>query len=468
MNADLAALLYLVSGVLFILALRGLSSPATSRQGNNFGMIGMAIAIATTLWLVSPDTTTLMIIVGAFVIGGGIGAVVARSIKMTAMPQLVAAFHSLVGLAAVAVAAAAFYAPESFHIATADGGIKMSSLIELALGTAIGAVTFTGSVIAFAKLNGNMSGAPIMLPARHLINIAIAVAIVALVVMTIQDGGRTAWHFWAIAGLSLLIGVLLIIPIGGADMPVVVSMLNSYSGWAAAALGFTLENVALIITGALVGSSGAILSYIMCKAMNRSFISVILGGFGAADGATAAATGVQRSFKAGSADDAAFIMKNASKVIIVPGYGMASAQAQHSVREMADMLKKEGVDVKYAIHPVAGRMPGHMNVLLAEANVPYDEVFELEDINNEFSQCDVAYVIGANDVTNPLAKTDPQSPIFGMPILDVEKAKTVLFVKRSMGGVGYAGVDNELFYRDNTMMLLGDAKKMTDEIVKGL
>jgi NAD(P) transhydrogenase subunit beta len=468
MNADLAALLYLVSGVLFILALRGLSSPATSRQGNNFGMIGMAIAIATTLWLVSPDTTTLMIIVGAFVIGGGIGAVVARSIKMTAMPQLVAAFHSLVGLAAVAVAAAAFYAPESFHIATADGGIKMSSLIELSLGTAIGAVTFTGSVIAFAKLNGNMSGAPIMLPARHLINIAIAVGIVALVVMTIQDGGRTEWHFWAIAGLSLLIGVLLIIPIGGADMPVVVSMLNSYSGWAAAALGFTLENVALIITGALVGSSGAILSYIMCKAMNRSFISVILGGFGAADGATAAATGVQRSFKAGSADDAAFIMKNASKVIIVPGYGMASAQAQHSVREMADMLKKEGVDVKYAIHPVAGRMPGHMNVLLAEANVPYDEVFELEDINNEFSQCDVAYVIGANDVTNPLAKTDPQSPIFGMPILDVEKAKTVLFVKRSMGGVGYAGVDNELFYRDNTMMLLGDAKKMTDEIVKGL
>ena len=468
MNADLAALLYLVSGVLFILALRGLSSPETSRQGNNFGMIGMAIAIVTTLWLVTPDTTTWMIIVGALVIGGGVGAMIARSIKMTAMPQLVAAFHSLVGLAAVAVAAAAFYAPESFHIATADGGIKMSSLIELALGTAIGAVTFTGSVIAFAKLNGNMSGAPIMLPARHLINIAIAVGIVALVVMTIQDGGRTEWHFWAICALSLLIGVLLIIPIGGADMPVVVSMLNSYSGWAAAALGFTLENVALIITGALVGSSGAILSYIMCKAMNRSFISVILGGFGAADGATAAASGVQRSYKAGSADDAAFIMKNASKVIIVPGYGMASAQAQHSVREMADMLKKEGVDVKYAIHPVAGRMPGHMNVLLAEANVPYDEVFELEDINNEFSTADVAYVIGANDVTNPLAKTDPQSPIFGMPILDVEKAKTVLFVKRSMGGVGYAGVDNELFYRDNTMMLLGDAKKMTDEIVKGL
>jgi NAD(P) transhydrogenase subunit beta len=474
MNADLAALLYLVSGVLFILALRGLSSPETSRQGNIFGMTGMAIAIGTTLWLVAPDGTTWAVIAVAIAIGGGIGATVARSIKMTAMPQLVAAFHSLVGLAAVAVAAAAFYAPESFDIALplgiagAERGIKMQSLIELSLGTAIGAVTFTGSVIAFAKLNGNMSGAPIILPARHLLNIAIGLAIVVLIVMMINDAGRTEWHFWAIAGLSLVVGVTLIIPIGGADMPVVVSMLNSYSGWAAAALGFTLENVALIITGALVGSSGAILSYIMCKAMNRSFISVILGGFGAADGATAASGGVQRAYKAGSADDAAFIMKNASKVIIVPGYGMASAQAQHSVREMADMLKKEGVEVRYAIHPVAGRMPGHMNVLLAEANVPYDEVFELEDINNEFSTADVAYVIGANDVTNPIAKTDPKSPIFGMPILDVEKAKTVLFVKRSMGGVGYAGVDNELFYRDNTMMLLGDAKKMTDEIVKGL
>ncbi len=474
MNADLAALLYLVAGVLFILALRGLSSPETSRRGNIFGMIGMAIAIGTTLWLVTPDTTTWIIIAAAIAIGGGIGAMIARSIQMTAMPQLVAAFHSLVGLAAVAVAAAAFYAPENFDIALplgiagAERGIKMQSLIELSLGTAIGAITFTGSVIAFAKLNGNMSGAPIILPGRHLINIAIALGIVALIVMTINDAGRTEWHFWAIAGLSLLIGVLLIIPIGGADMPVVVSMLNSYSGWAAAALGFTLENIALIITGALVGSSGAILSYIMCKGMNRSFISVILGGFGTGDGAAAGAGKTEtRPVKQGSADDAAFIMKNAGKVIIVPGYGMAVAQAQHSVREMADMLKKEGVEVKYAIHPVAGRMPGHMNVLLAEANVPYDEVFELEDINNEFSQADVAYVIGANDVTNPVAKTDPQSPIYGMPILDVEKAKTVLFVKRGMGS-GYAGVENELFFRDNTMMLFGDAKKMTDEIVKGL
>ncbi|HRK63885.1 MAG TPA: NAD(P)(+) transhydrogenase (Re/Si-specific) subunit beta [Terricaulis sp.] len=467
MNADLAALLYLVSGVLFILALRGLSSPETSRQGNTFGMIGMALAIGTTLFLVELDQTTLLIIGAGVAIGGGVGAVIARQIKMTAMPQLVAAFHSLVGLAAVAVACAAFYAPDSFGIAE-GGHIHLQSLIELSLGAAIGAITFTGSVIAFAKLNGNMSGAPIILPARHLLNIAIALGIVALIVMMIQSGGTVQWHFWALVALSLVVGITLIIPIGGADMPVVVSMLNSYSGWAAAALGFTLENIALIITGALVGSSGAILSYIMCKAMNRSFVSVILGGFGAADGASAAGAAVQRAYKAGSADDAAFIMRNASKVIIVPGYGMASAQAQHSVREMADTLKKEGVEVRYAIHPVAGRMPGHMNVLLAEANVPYDEVFELEDINNEFSTADVAYVIGANDVTNPLAKTDPQSPIFGMPILDVEKAKTVLFVKRSMGGVGYAGVDNELFYRDNTMMLLGDAKKMTDEIVKGL
>jgi NAD(P) transhydrogenase subunit beta len=468
MNADLAMLLYLVSGVLFILALRGLSSPETSRQGNTFGMAGMGIAIAVTLALAWEhiDQSTLGLISGAVLIGGGVGAYIARQIKMTAMPQLVAAFHSLVGLAAVAVAAAAFYAPESFHIALPGGGVKIQSLIELSLGTAIGAVTFTGSVIAFAKLNGNMSGAPIILPARHVVNIAVAAAIVAVIILMVQSGGAVGWHFWAIAGLSLLIGVLLIIPIGGADMPVVVSMLNSYSGWAAAALGFTLENVALIITGALVGSSGAILSYIMCKGMNRSFISVILGGFGVAEGAVAG-TKETRPVKQGSADDAAFIMKNASKVIIVPGYGMAVAQAQHSVREMADMLKKEGVEVKYAIHPVAGRMPGHMNVLLAEANVPYDEVFELEDINNEFSQADVAYVIGANDVTNPAAKTDPKSPIFGMPILDVEKAKTVLFVKRGMGS-GYAGVENELFFRDNTMMLFGDAKKMTDEIVKGL
>ncbi len=466
-KSDLASLLYLVSGVLFILALRGLSSPESSRQGNTYGMIGMGVATAVTLASVDFDSTTLGLIGGAVLIGGSVGAFTARQIKMTAMPQLVAAFHSLVGLAAVAVAAAAFYAPESFHIATPSGAIKMQSLIELSLGTAIGAVTFTGSVIAFAKLNGNMSGAPIMLSGRHAINIAIALAIVAVIFMMVADGGREDWHFWALAGLSLLIGVLLIVPIGGADMPVVISMLNSYSGWAAAALGFTLENVALIITGALVGSSGAILSYIMCKGMNRSFISVILGGFGVAEGTGPASAVEARPVKRGSAEDAAFIMKNASKVIIVPGYGMAVAQAQHSVRELADMLKKEGVEVKYAIHPVAGRMPGHMNVLLAEANVPYDEVFELEDINNEFSQADVAYVIGANDVTNPSAKTDPKSPIYGMPILDVEKAKTVLFIKRGMGS-GYAGVENELFFRDNTMMLFGDAKKMTDEIVKGL
>src|SRR6185312_14413853 len=471
MTSNWAAILYLASGVLFILALRGLSSPETSRQGNIFGMIGMAIAIGVTLLLIGPDATTLAIIAAAIVVGGSIGAVTARQIKMTAMPQLVAAFHSLVGLAAVAVAAAAFHAPQSFHIALPLGiagpqGIKLQSLIELSVGCAIGAVTFTGSVIAFAKLNGNMSGAPIMLPGRHAINIAIALGIVAFIVMMVEASGTVEWHFWAIAGLSLLIGVLLIIPIGGADMPVVVSMLNSYSGWAAAALGFTLENIALIITGALVGSSGAILSYIMCKGMNRSFISVILGGFGVAEGAVAAGKET-RPVKQGSADDAAFIMKNASKVIIVPGYGMAVAQAQHALREMADTLKKEGVEIKYAIHPVAGRMPGHMNVLLAEANVPYDEVFELEDINNEFSTADVAFVIGANDVTNPAAKTDPKSPIFGMPVLDVEKAKTVLFVKRSMAS-GYAGVENELFFRPNTMMLFGDAKKMTEEIVQAL
>jgi NAD(P) transhydrogenase subunit beta len=464
MKADLAAVAYLVSGVLFIMALRGLSSPVSSRAGNRNGMIGMAIAVATTLWVSGvTDPLTWGLIVGGIVIGGGIGAVTARRIAMTDMPQLVAFFHSLVGLAAVLVAGAAFYSPDAFGIG-AEGAIRMQSLIEMSLGVAIGAITFAGSIIAFAKLNGNMSGASILLPARHLLNILIAAAIVALIVYFAMT--QQAWTFWAIAGLSFVFGITLIIPIGGADMPVVVSMLNSYSGWAAAAMGFTLENSALIITGALVGSSGAILSYIMCKGMNRSFVSVIMGGFG---GEVAAAGGKTeaRPVKQGSAEDAAFIMKNAGSVIIVPGYGMAVAQAQHAVREMADILKKEGVKVSYAIHPVAGRMPGHMNVLLAEANVPYDEVFELEDINSQFAQADVAYVIGANDVTNPSAKTDPKSPIFGMPILDVEKAKTVLFVKRGMGS-GYAGVENELFFRDNTMMLFGDAKKMTEEIVKSL
>jgi NAD(P) transhydrogenase subunit beta len=465
MKADLAAIAYLVSGVLFILALRGLSSPASSRAGNRNGMIGMAIAVATTLWVGDVvDGLTWGLILAGIAIGGGIGAVIARRIAMTDMPQLVAAFHSLVGLAAVLVAAAAFYSPEAFGIGV-EGAIKTQSLIEMSLGTAIGAITFAGSLIAFAKLNGNMSGAPILLPARHLLNILIFLGIVALIVILVMQ--QPVWAFWAIAALSFVFGITLIIPIGGADMPVVVSMLNSYSGWAAAAMGFTLENSALIITGALVGSSGAILSYIMCKGMNRSFISVILGGFGGEVAGAAAGAKETRPVKQGSADDAAFIMKNAGSVIIVPGYGMAVAQAQHAVREMADILKKEGVKVSYAIHPVAGRMPGHMNVLLAEANVPYDEVFELEDINSQFAQADVAYVIGANDVTNPSAKTDPKSPIFGMPILDVEKAKTVLFIKRGMGS-GYAGVENELFFRDNTMMLFGDAKKMTEEIVKAL
>ena len=471
MNANLAAILYLVSGVLFILALRGLSSPETSRAGNRNGMIGMAIAVGTVMATLfsqgALDGLTLALIAGGVAVGGGVGAVIARKVAMTSMPQLVAAFHSLVGLAACLVAVAAIYTPEAYGIGV-TGAIHTISLIELSLGLAIGAVTFTGSVIAFAKLNGNMSGAPILLPARHLLNIAIAGAIVALVVVLVLSGGGAIWAFWGIFALALLIGVTLIIPIGGADMPVVVSMLNSYSGWAAAALGFTLENTTLIITGALVGSSGAILSYIMCKGMNRSFISVILGGFGADDSAAAAGGRVEtRPVKQGSADDAAFIMKNASKVIIVPGYGMAVSQAQHALREMADVLKEEGVDVKYAIHPVAGRMPGHMNVLLAEAQVPYDEVFELEDINSEFSTADVAFVIGANDVTNPSAKTDPQSPIYGMPILDVEKARTVLFVKRGMSS-GYAGVENELFFRDNTMMLFGDAKKMVEGILKSL
>ncbi len=471
MNASFAALAYLVSGVLFILSLRGLSSPETSRKGNTYGMVGMAIAIAVTLatlWSTGAlDPLTLLLIFGGVAVGGGIGAVIARRVPMTAMPQLVAAFHSLVGLAACLVAVGAVYSPEAFGISDGLGGIKALSIIELSLGLAIGAVTFTGSVIAFAKLNGNMSGAPILLPARHFINITLGMAIVALIAVMIISGGTAMWAFWALFAIALIIGVTLIIPIGGADMPVVVSMLNSYSGWAAAALGFTLENIALIITGALVGSSGAILSYIMCKGMNRSFISVILGGFGGETAGAAGGAVETRPVKQGSADDAAFILKNASKVIIVPGYGMAVAQAQHALREMADTLKEEGVEVKYAIHPVAGRMPGHMNVLLAEANVPYDEVLELEDINSEFSSCDVAFVIGANDVTNPAAKTDPQSPIYGMPVLDVEKSGTVLFIKRGMAA-GYAGVENELFFRDNTMMLFADAKKMVEGIVKAL
>ncbi|HEY4585367.1 MAG TPA: NAD(P)(+) transhydrogenase (Re/Si-specific) subunit beta [Brevundimonas sp.] len=472
MNASIAALAYLAAGVLFILSLRGLSSPETSRRGNTLGMVGMALAVGVTLLTLGAsgalDPLTLALIAGGVVVGGGAGAVIANRVPMTAMPQLVAAFHSLVGLAACLVAVGAVYAPDAFGITTATGGIKTLSIVELSLGVAIGAITFTGSVIAFAKLDGRMSGAPILLPARHLINIALALALVFLIGILIGTGGTAVWAFWGVFAISLILGATLIIPIGGADMPVVVSMLNSYSGWAAAALGFTLENIALIITGALVGSSGAILSYIMCKGMNRSFISVILGGFGAEAGAAAGGGAVEtRPVKQGSAEDAAFIMKNASKVIIVPGYGMAVAQAQHALREMADTLKEEGVEVKYAIHPVAGRMPGHMNVLLAEANVPYDEVFELEDINSEFASADVAFVIGANDVTNPAAKTDPQSPIYGMPVLDVEKAGTVLFIKRSMGS-GYAGVENELFFRDNTMMLFADAKKMVEGIVKAL
>jgi NAD(P) transhydrogenase subunit beta len=470
MNANLAALAYLLCGVLFILALRGLSSPVTSRRGNQMGMAGMAIAIAVTLatvWKAGDlDTVTVGLIAAGVLVGGSVGAMIARRVAMTSMPQLVAAFHSLVGLAACLVAVAAIYTPTAYHINDA-GGVKMESLIELSIGLAIGAVTFTGSLIAFAKLNGNMSGAPILLPARHLLNLAIAFAVIALIVMLVMSGGASKWAFWALFALALIAGVTLIVPIGGADMPVVISMLNSYSGWAAAALGFTLANITLIITGALVGSSGAILSYIMCKGMNRSFISVILGGFGGETAAAGSGAAETRPVKQGSADDAAFILKNASKVIIVPGYGMAVAQAQHALREMADRLKAEGVEVKYAIHPVAGRMPGHMNVLLAEANVPYDEVFELEDINAEFATADVAFVIGANDVTNPAAKTDPQSPIFGMPVLDVEKARTVLFVKRGMGS-GYAGVENDLFFRDNTMMLFGDAKKMVEGIVKAL
>jgi NAD(P) transhydrogenase subunit beta len=480
-----ASLAYLIAGVCFILALRGLSSPASSQRGNRFGMIGMTIAVVTTLITHVPqvlpacppgaicenygtfqlDTLTFIEILVAIGIGAAIGIVTARRIAMTAMPQLVAAFHSLVGLAAVLVAGAAFLNPDAFGIAD-DGVIFLQSRIEMGLGVAIGAITFSGSVIAFLKLNGNMGGKPIMLPGRHVINLALIAGILGLIAYFTQD--QSPWIFWTVTALSFVIGFLLIIPIGGADMPVVVSMLNSYSGWAAAAMGFTLHNTAMIVTGALVGSSGAILSYIMCRAMNRSFISVIAGGFGGDSGGPAGAAATDRPWKRGSAEDAAFLMQQAEQVIIVPGYGMAVAQAQHALREMADKLKAHGVRVKYAIHPVAGRMPGHMNVLLAEANVPYDEVFELEDINSEFAQTDVAFVIGANDVTNPAAKTDKSSPIYGMPVLDVEKAKTVLFIKRSMGGVGYAGVDNELFYRDNTMMLLADAKKMVEEIVKSL
>ena len=464
MSPNLVALLYLVAGVLFILALRGLSSPDSSRRGNQFGMIGMTIAALTTLGSHPPaDSVAWGLVIGGIALGGGIGAVIARRVPMTSMPELVAAFHSLVGMAAVLVAAGAFYAPAAFDIGT-EGHIHGQSLIEMSLGVAIGAVTFTGSVIAFLKLSGRMSGKPITLPGRHIINLALAAALIFFIYGFFVS--QSALDFWIIVALSLALGILIIIPIGGADMPVVISMLNSYSGWAAAGIGFTLGNSALIITGALVGSSGAILSYIMCKGMNRSFISVILGGFG---GETAGPAGgaEQRPVKLGSAEDAAYILKNSSKVIIVPGYGMAVAQAQHALREMADKLKKEGVEVKYAIHPVAGRMPGHMNVLLAEANVPYDEVFELEDINSEFAQADVAFVIGANDVTNPAAEDDKSSPIYGMPVLQVWKAGTVMFIKRSLAS-GYAGIDNSLFYRDNTMMLLGDAKKMTESIVKAM
>jgi len=466
MSANLTSLAYLVAAVLFILALRGLSSPVTSREGNRFGMIGMAVAAVATLLHQGMATSGYMLIVLGVLIGGAVGQQVAQRIQMTALPQLVAAFHSLVGMAAVFVAAAALNAPEAFGIGTA-GDVHMQSLVEMSIGLAIGAITFSGSVIAFAKLQGIMKGNPIIFPGQHKLNLGLGILAAVLIISFVVSGGSQVL-FWLIALLAFALGFLIIIPIGGADMPVVVSMLNSYSGWAAAGIGFTIQNLALIITGSLVGASGAILSYIMCKGMNRSIINVLLGGFGSDTGvASAGAAAGDRAVRSGAAEDAAFIMKNASKVIIVPGYGMAVAQAQHALREMGDMLKAEGVDVRYAIHPVAGRMPGHMNVLLAEANVPYDEVFELEEINNEFSTADVAYVIGANDVTNPAAKTDASSAIYGMPILDVEKARTVLFIKRSMAS-GYAGVDNELFFRPNTMMLFGDAKKMTEEIVQNL
>ena len=463
MTTSLAASLYLISGALFILALRGLSSPETSRRGNFFGVLGMTLAIIVTFLFVDILFSSLLFIICALAFGGSIGAIIAYRISMTAMPQLIAGFHSLVGLAAVLVALSVFYNPEAFGLGTLNN-IKTASLVEMSIGASIGAITFTGSVIAFLKLQGLMSGIPITFKGQHFINLLIGIGIISLIIyITINQSSHI---FWILIIISFLVGVLLIIPIGGADMPVVISMLNSYSGWAAAGIGFTLENTALIITGALVGSSGAILSYIMCKGMNRSFFNVILGGFGGTD-FTLQKNKNRKPVKSGNAEDAAFLMKNSSSVIIVPGYGMAVAQAQHAVREMADNLKKNGVKVSYAVHPVAGRMPGHMNVLLAEANVPYDEVFEQENINSDFANTDVAFVIGANDVTNPVAKTDPQSPIYGMPILDVEKSKSVLFVKRSLSP-GYAGIDNELFYRENTLMLFSDAKKMTEDIVKNL
>ena len=463
-SANLSAIFYLISGVLFILALRGLSSPETSRQGNLFGIIGMIIAIGVTILSVGNFSLGFLYLIIFLLIGGSIGAFIAFKIPMTAMPELVAGFHSLVGLAAVFVAISAFLNPEVFNLGF-QGNIKIASLIEMSLGAAIGAITFTGSIIAFLKLRGLMSGSPITFIAQHYLNLILGIGVIVVIFYLCKT--QSSELFWIVIGISFLLGILLIIPIGGADMPVVISMLNSYSGWAAAGIGFTLENSALIITGALVGSSGAILSYIMCKGMNRSFFNVILGGWGATAQATSSSSKEQKPVKSGNSDDAAFLMKNASSVIIVPGYGMAVAQAQHALREMVDALKKNDVKVTYAIHPVAGRMPGHMNVLLAEANVPYDEVFELEEINNDFANCDVAYVIGANDVTNPVAKTDPQSPIYGMPILDVEKSKSVLFVKRSLSP-GYAGIDNDLFYRDNTLMLFADAKKMTEDIIKSL
>ncbi len=464
MSANLSASFYLISGILFILALRGLSSPETSRQGNYFGITGMAISIIVTFLSVGNYGPGFIYVLIFLLIGGSVGAFVAFRIPMTAMPELVAGFHSLVGLAAVFVAISAFLKPEAFSLGMV-GNINLASLIEMSLGAGIGAITFSGSIIAFLKLKGVMSGAPIIFKGQHFINLFLGLTIIFLIYFLCKT--QSSNFFWFIVLISFIVGVLLIIPIGGADMPVVISMLNSYSGWAAAGIGFTLENTALVITGALVGSSGAILSYIMCKGMNRSFFNVILGGWGVTDQTSSAQSNEKKPVKNGNADDAAFLMRNASSVIIVPGYGMAVAQAQHALREMVDALKKNGVKVSYAIHPVAGRMPGHMNVLLAEANVPYDEVFELEEINNDFANCDVAYVIGANDVTNPIAKSDPQSPIYGMPVLDVEKSKSILFVKRSLSA-GYAGIDNDLFYRDNTLMLFADAKKMTEEIVRSL